>query len=1078
MRIHFATAAMLCLLLAYKRCTCFLSPSLGLAISKQLCELMHGSMWVESTHLVGSTFHFTCRVPGRFDRALPTYLKGPSVHLSQKRVLLVKANTKISNMIVSILNDWSLVAQCVRTAEEALALVHREACATPPRYFDVFLVDNNILSVAQQMEEDARPVPTEPKEVSSSWGEDLDEDNQQEDENELMKIVYHPDGTLTLPPSLSVPIHTSSPRTSPHTRSQQQAQGGSSGPPSQTSSTPASPATSLVSNSPAGAGNESPQSRASTPPPGEEVEFKPRPLGLKLVRALRTLNARQIAARPSEAASDAPSTPLPSRAAIILIMPLSERRSRHNLHAEFIDFVLSNPLKPAKLFSALIQYFKKGPTLGIGGYSSTRKSGLFSVSQDAPSQSQSDSQGSQSGGGADSSVGGPSGERNHPSTIDPDSSDGYASSSNTMSNASASPPMGSPPDSTSMAPFAATFQQLGATGPVERVEHTPIQVDPSNATLQVPNRIRQDSDDSLATRYTASPALSNRSVGSTQVPAPDSRESSPQVPVRRTSSLSTGPSGSPEKLARRFPLRILVAEDIEINRKLLAKMLARLGYDEPALVTIVNDGLQASQAVEKEVIKYQKRLAKVMKSGAAASAAATSSIASVTATPMTDASGSYALAAPISTSSQAQTSSSLGDQSSQVSLGSRSASVRSDSSDDGSGTHGISVHHQPFHLVLMDCFMPVMDGLEATKTIRANPNIPSDLQPYIAACTANAMQGDKEKCLAAGCNSYLSKPIVLQALMSAVKNVFIEMQRSGRIALTSAHTNSTGGSVSASPLVGSRSLGQSGVLASSNASPKKTLQRVLGPLSMTALASHILAEVSAAASDPQLQADGAMSPFAHVSLQQGGEAHSPPAYDSSGAASPHHTHPAQSPNISPAPFMPNLAAHHSSFGGVSLRDFQPNSTAAMPSAINAASSPTPNLPTLPQQGGLNVAGRLISEPNLPSTFDWSALEQLIPRRDHNTSDSALGAASGTLGVSSALLPARSPGHTSLRALTIAATQAAAGSAQNHSYSSSPPIQSASTLMRTRRLTEAVDKAAENELLARPQRTTSHLPPHP
>ena len=83
---------------------------LGLAISKQLCELMKGTMWVESAHQVGSTFHFTVRVPGKFDRTLPSYLKGPSVHLSQKRILLVKPNVKVTNMIAQMLLDWGLSA--------------------------------------------------------------------------------------------------------------------------------------------------------------------------------------------------------------------------------------------------------------------------------------------------------------------------------------------------------------------------------------------------------------------------------------------------------------------------------------------------------------------------------------------------------------------------------------------------------------------------------------------------------------------------------------------------------------------------------------------------------------------------------------------------------------------------------------------------------------------------------------------------------------------------------------------------------------------------------------------------------
>ena len=69
--------------------------------------------------------------------------------------------------------------------------------------------------------------------------------------------------------------------------------------------------------------------------------------------------------------------------------------------------------------------------------------------------------------------------------------------------------------------------------------------------------------------------------------------------------------------------------------------------------------------------------------------------------------------------------------------------------------------------------MPVMDGLESTATIRANPAIPAVYQPSIVALTANAMQGDRDRCIAAGMDSYLSKPIVLQALTAALKSVWI-----------------------------------------------------------------------------------------------------------------------------------------------------------------------------------------------------------------------------------------------------------------------------------------------------------------
>ena len=93
----------------------------------------------------------------------------------------------------------------------------------------------------------------------------------------------------------------------------------------------------------------------------------------------------------------------------------------------------------------------------------------------------------------------------------------------------------------------------------------------------------------------------------------------------------------------------------------------------------------------------------------------------------------------------------------------------------------ISNDTQPYSIVLMDCQMPEMDGYDATRAIRAgkageeNKNIP------IVAMTANAMQGDREKCTDAGMDDYIAKPINLSVLQSALIKWVLKEEPSNNI---------------------------------------------------------------------------------------------------------------------------------------------------------------------------------------------------------------------------------------------------------------------------------------------------------
>ncbi len=82
------------------------------------------------------------------------------------------------------------------------------------------------------------------------------------------------------------------------------------------------------------------------------------------------------------------------------------------------------------------------------------------------------------------------------------------------------------------------------------------------------------------------------------------------------------------------------------------------------------------------------------------------------------------------------------------------------------GNEAVEAHRaNPYQLILMDCQMPTMDGFEASRQIRMLPQP----QPIIVAVTANALVGERERCLNAGMDDYLSKPFQAEQLVALVK---------------------------------------------------------------------------------------------------------------------------------------------------------------------------------------------------------------------------------------------------------------------------------------------------------------------
>jgi CheY-like chemotaxis protein len=87
------------------------------------------------------------------------------------------------------------------------------------------------------------------------------------------------------------------------------------------------------------------------------------------------------------------------------------------------------------------------------------------------------------------------------------------------------------------------------------------------------------------------------------------------------------------------------------------------------------------------------------------------------------------------------------------------------------------VGHEHYDIILMDVQMPEMDGLEATRMIRTC----LEVQPVIIAVTANVMLGDRDDCMQAGMDDYISKPIELNELLAQLEKWYLAIKNKRKI---------------------------------------------------------------------------------------------------------------------------------------------------------------------------------------------------------------------------------------------------------------------------------------------------------
>ncbi|KAF9430133.1 hypothetical protein BGZ94_008160 [Podila epigama] len=202
--------------------------------------------------------------------------------------------------------------------------------------------------------------------------------------------------------------------------------------------------------------------------------------------------------------------------------------------------------------------------------------------------------------------------------------------------------------------------------------------------------------------------------------------------------LAAAAAASNSVAAKMVKMRVLVVDDNPVNLKVVTRMLARFGI-EPEMA---NNGQEAVELIEKKAALMQLQDEHVEEEERKDGEAAT-----------------------------------VGDV--------IASATQSAANDDPSSKSGKMNHHRvPYDLIFMDVWMPKLNGLDATTYIREHLSGGSTDRPYVISMTACVMEGDREKCFAAGMNDYISKPLRKEELEQSLRTFTEHFERTMQVQLS------------------------------------------------------------------------------------------------------------------------------------------------------------------------------------------------------------------------------------------------------------------------------------------------------